>query len=212
MRLLLHRMMSSRQNGGRSCNYIVMYFTNVDEDGLVILPTHRVVHSLSQFEPKSILEKLERHFIVHGYKDKESLLTALGSSPVVAFGLTLQGESTFYLLTLKPTSPTKDPLAGEVPHEVKDLDVTVLHSIVVGDILAISTEAQAEKRYLEYTHDSSEATEAVRSGNAQLALLMKPTKIEQVRNVAKAGHLMPHKSTFFYPKLLSGLVLNLMTE
>jgi len=206
------RSQNSLRRGEWPYDYIMMYFTNVVEDGLVILPTHRLVHSLSDFEPKVLLTKLEEHFILRQYKEKESLLAALGSSPVVAFGLAVQGESTFYLLTLKPTVPVKDLVAEEVPQEVKDLDVTVLHSVVLRNILAISTEAQTEKRHLEYTHDATEAIQAVHSGKAQLAFLMNPTKIEQVRTVANAGHTMPHKSTFFYPKLLSGLVLNLMTE
>ena len=201
-----------RQTGEELYNFIMMYFTNVDEDGLIILPTHRLVHSLSRFEPKTFLAKLEDHFILHEYKDKESLLTALTASPVVSFGLTLGGGSTFYLLTLKPTAPTKDLVAEELPLEVKDLDVTVLHSVVLEGILGISPEDQENKLYIEYTHDFSEAIDAVGAGKAQLAFLMNPTKIEQVRNVARAGHTMPHKSTFFYPKLLSGLVLNLMTE
>jgi uncharacterized protein (DUF1015 family) len=200
------------QTGEELYNFIMMYFTNVDEEGLIILPTHRVVHSLPQFEPKAILTKLEEHFILHEYKDKESLLSALAASPVVSFGLTLQGASVYYLLTLKPTAPAKELVAEQLPPEVKDLDVTVLHSLVIGDILAISPEDQDNKRHLEYTHDFSEAIAAVGTGKAQLAFLMNPTRIEQVRNVARAGHTMPHKSTFFYPKLLSGLVVNLMTQ
>jgi uncharacterized protein (DUF1015 family) len=205
------RSQNPHQTGDEPYNYMMMYFTNVDEDGLIILPTHRLVHSLSNFEPKAVLAKLEQRFILHEYKDKESLLAALGSSPVVAFGLTLQGENMFYLLTSKPTGSAKERAGEEVAQEVRDLDVSVLHSIVVEDILSVSKKAQEEKRHLEYTHDSTEAIEAVRSGKVQIALLMNPTKIDQVRSVARAGHTMPHKSTFFYPKLPSGLVFNLMT-
>jgi uncharacterized protein (DUF1015 family) len=206
------RSQNPNHHGRELYNYVMMFFTNVDDDGLVIFPTHRVVHSLESFDPKSFLQKLESVFVLREYKDRESLITALGVSPVRSFGLTMRGVQGLYLLSLKPTISVNDLVADDQPREVKDLDVTVLHAAVLRGILGISYEAQEQKRHLGYVREASEACEMVSNGQAQLAFLMNPTRIQEVRSVAKAGHTMPQKSTYFYPKLPSGLVLNIMSE
>jgi uncharacterized protein (DUF1015 family) len=205
------RSQNPNHHGRELYNYVMMFFTNDDDDGLVIFPTHRVVHSLDPFNPKSFLQKLENNFLLREYKDRESLITALGVSPVRSFGLTMRGVQGLYLLTLKPTVSVTDLVADDLPREVKDLDVTVLHVAVLRDILGISAEAQEQKRSLSYVREASEACGMVSNGQAHLAFLMNATRIEEVRSVAKAGHTMPQKSTYFYPKLLSGLVLNIMS-
>jgi uncharacterized protein (DUF1015 family) len=206
------RSQNPNYNGRELYNYVMMFFTNVDDHGLVIFPTHRVVHSLEPFNPKSFLQKLEKNFLLREYNDRESLITALSASPVRSFGLTMRGVQGLHLLTLKPTVSVNDLVADDLPREVKGLDVTVLHAAVLRDILGISYEAQEKKRNLDYVREASEACQMVNNGQAQLAVLMNATRIEQVRSVAKAGHTMPQKSTYFYPKLLSGLVLNIMSE
>ncbi len=206
------RSQNPNHNGRELYNYVMMFFTNVDDDGLVIFPTHRVVHSLESFDPKSFLQKLESVFVLREYRDRESLITALSASPVRSFGLTMRGVQGLFLLTLKPTISVNDLVADDLPREVKDLDVTVLHAAVLRGILGISNEAQELKRNLGYVREASEACEMVSNGQAQLAFLMNPTRIQEVRSVAQAGHTMPQKSTYFYPKLPSGLILNIMSE
>ena len=208
----LMRSQNPGHNGNELYNYVMMFFTNVDDDGLVIFPTHRVVHSLASFEPESLLQKLEDIFLLRECKDRESLMMALSASPVRSFGLAVREIQSLFLLSLKPTISVADIVADEMPREVKDLDVTVLHAAILRDVLGISAEAQELKRNLTYVREPSEACEMVSSGQAQLAFLMNPTRIDEVRRAAKAGHTMPQKSTYFYPKLLSGLVLNIMSE
>jgi len=134
------------------------------------------------------------------------------SSPVPAFGLAVHGRPMPYLLTLKPAFTPHEIIKENLPVEVKTLDVTILHSLILKNLLGISVEAQEQKTNLEYSKDARLAIEQVEKGGAQLAFLMNPTKIEQVREIAKAGHTMPQKSTYFFPKLLSGLVINKLAE
>ena len=125
-----------------------------------------------------------------------------------SFGLIIHGDPGFRLITVKPTTPIAELVRENVPRDVRELDVTLLHSLILQDMLRITLEAQEQKLNLTYVKSMDEAIESTNSGKAQLAFLMNATKIEEVRAVAKAGFTMPQKSTYFYPKLLSGLVIN----
>ena len=98
------------------------------------------------------------------------------------------------------------PVLQTIPPILASLDVTILHQIILKTILKISDEQQEQKMFLEYEKDIDRAIDSVRSGRVQSLILMRPPLIDQVREVAEAGHVMPQKSTYFYPKLLSGLV------
>ena len=203
---------AAHHTGRELYNYVMMFFTNVDDEGLVIYPTHRLIHSLPLFDRGKFLESVERFFIVREYKDEEAIMIALASSPVPSFGLLMGGDSTVYLLSLKPTTLPTEIVRDPLPPEVRELDVTILHSLILKDLLGISMEAQEQKRNLNYVRDAQEAYQSVLKGHAQLAFVMNATKIHQVRSVARAGFTMPQKSTYFYPKLVSGLVVNVMDD
>ena len=94
----------------------------------------------------------------------------------------------------------------DVPAPVKRLDVTLLHDFVLRQTLGISKAAQEKKLNLNYTIDRNEVGEAIQSGHGQIGFLLNSTKVEQVQEVADAGAVMPQKSTYFYPKLLSGML------
>ncbi|MBI3586390.1 MAG: DUF1015 domain-containing protein [Ignavibacteriales bacterium] len=208
----LMRSQNSKHTGKELYNYVMMFFTNIDDDSLVIYPTHRIVHSLNNFDSKQFLQDIQQHFLLREIKDEEVLMQALSSSPVRSFGLAVDGEQSHFLLTLKPTSVLQKIIKDPIPVEVKELDVSLLHSVILRDILHISPEAQEQKLNIDYVRLAKDAFQAVRSKKAQMAFLMNATKIEEIRSVAKAGYTMPQKSTYFYPKLLSGLVLNVLSE
>lgn len=92
------------------------------------------------------------------------------------------------------------------------LDVSVLHSVIIGHIMNISDEDQLHQKNLKYTRSLREAVSLVDSGQCQVALLLNPTSVDEVRQVALAGETMPQKSTYFYPKLLTGLVLRSLDQ
>jgi uncharacterized protein (DUF1015 family) len=199
-------------SGNEPYDYVMMFFTNLDDEGLVIYPTHRIVHSLENFAGKAFLDRISEFFVCRDFKEPHALLAALASSSTRSFGMLVKDDPHFYLITLKPTLSSGQVIKDTLPEEVKELDVTLLHSLILKDLLGISSEAQEQKLHIDYVKSEEEALSAVWRGKAQLAFLMNATKIGEVRRVARAGHTMPQKSTYFYPKLLSGLVINKLSE
>lgn len=206
----LNRADNPHHTGNELYNYVMMFFTNIDDEGLVIYPTHRLVHSLPSFDPQSFFKSAEEFFVIREYKTKDDLIWALRSSPVSAFGAATGERPHYHLLTLKPSQDIRTVIGDSMPDELLMLDATLLHVLLIGRALNISVDAQEQKRNLDYVRHHDEAIEAVHSGRAQIAFIMNPTKIAQVRAVARAGYTMPQKSTFFFPKLVSGIVLHRM--
>ncbi|MCU0453784.1 MAG: DUF1015 domain-containing protein [Bacteroidetes bacterium] len=198
--------------GNELFNYIMMFFCNLEDEGLVIYPTHRLVHSLPSFDRPALLKHLERLFLIREMNSLSMLQAALASASTRSFGMVCADGDKFWMASLKPTLTAAQVVPDEIPNEVKELDVTLLHTVVLRDLLGISAEAQEKKLNLDYVKGAEEAVEATRTGKAQLSFILNATKLEEVRSAARAGHVMPQKSTYFYPKLLSGLVLNLMAE
>ena len=204
------RSANDRHTGDESYNYVMMFFTNLEDEGLVIYPTHRVVHSVREFEGRRFLKKLEALFSADTFDSLTGLQHALREAGASAFGLALQEIEGFRLLRLKQNLAIEDLIPDDLPAEVKKLDVALLHHSVLRDMLGISMDDQEKKLNIRYVQGIEQAAGEVRSGRGQAAFLLNPTGIEQVRAVANGGYTMPQKSTFFYPKLLSGLVLNKM--
>lgn len=207
--------------GHEAFNYIMMYFSNMDDEGMTIWPTHRVVHSLNGFEPKTFLAKCSEYFNIEtilfdagseeaARKAFQTKVASAGASNI-AFGVYMKESSAYHLFKLK-TPDTMDKVFGStIPDVFKGLDVTVLHSLILSRVLGITQEAQEKQLNLVYVKNSDEAIAAGRLEKNQIVFILNPTRIEQVKSVALAGHVMPQKSTYFYPKLLSGLTINLLT-
>lgn len=198
--------------GNELYNYVMMFFTNIDDESLVIYPTHRLVHSLPRFDRSAFLAALGEYFILREFREYEDVAEGMKSSSAPAFGVVLQDDPFLYLATLKPAHTGQDLITDNIPREVKELDVSLLHSLILKQLLGISVEAQELKTNIDYTKDARQAVKRVREGKAQIAFLVNPTPIIQVRAVAKAGYTMPQKSTYFYPKLVSGLILHSLTD
>lgn len=207
--------------GDEPWNFVMMYFSNMDDEGMTIWPTHRVIHSLDGFDPEKLLSECSEYFDVEEFpftKDnhenvKREFLNgkkALGEKDKTAFGLQVRGKDVYYLLTLKDPAVMDDLLGESVPGVYKNLDVTVLHSLVLNRILGITQEDQEKQKNLVYVKNYPDAFTALEKDDNQLVFLLNPTRVEQVKAVAEAGHVMPQKSTYFYPKLLTGLVINLL--
>jgi len=182
----------------------MMTFVNMESDGLVILPTHRVVFGLVGFSPAKLLEAGGPYFEIEPLAEEEAdaALARLGKAGGAAFvAVTGQG---WYLLTAKPAAA--EALAG-ISARQRQLDVVVLHSLVLEKLAGISAEAIREERHLRYLRDAGEAVDQVTRGDANVCFLMRPVTLDQLREVAFAGEVMPQKSTDFYPKLLSGLAI-----
>jgi len=184
---------------------VMMTFVNMDSDGLVILPTHRVVHSLASFDPAIFARAAEEFFAIETLPAAEAsayidTLTAQGGTAFVA--VTRTGA----LLLRAKAEPVAAALA-ELPERQRQLDLSCLHSIVLDRLLGLDAEKVREQTNLRYLRDANEAVDQVRRGEADVAFLTNPVSMEQLKEVAFAGDVMPQKSTDFYPKLLSGLTI-----
>lgn len=187
--------------------YLMMTLVPMESRGLVILPTHRIVHGLPAFDREQMLENAGRFFEIDRIdlrmesRSATTLLGQAGENGTAFVAVTRQGP---YLLRAKKDA-VEDALRA-VPSLQRDLDVVQLHRLMLERILGISEDAILNQQHVKYERDAFEAISWVRQG-ANVAFLMNPAKIEQVRDIAFAGEVLPQKSTDFYPKLLSGLAI-----
>lgn len=188
---------------------ILMFSAAVEDPGMVVFPTHRLVHGLPGLDEAKVLGALDRYFTRKAAPEGvEALTRALAEAGQRTNAFAMVTPSGRWLLEAK-----KDAPFGEVPplpkHDaLRRLDVAILHAVILEHILGISKEAQASQTHLRYSKDAQEAASApTREAEVQIAFLMNPTKVSEVIAVAEAGEVMPQKSTFFYPKIPSGLVL-----
>ena len=187
--------------------FVMMTLVPMESPGLVILPTHRIVHGLPAFDRERMLEDAGRLFDIKRIdvrsetRSATTLLGEAGAHCTAFVAVTRQGP---YLMRAKRT-PINEALE-DVSARQRELDVVQLHRIMLQQILGISEEAIRNQEHVKYEREASEAISWVRQG-ANVAFLMNPAKIEQVRDIAFAGEVLPQKSTDFYPKLLSGLTI-----
>ncbi len=191
--------------------YTPMYLSNMDDKGLVVLPIHRAVRGLSGFAMSDFLERLKEYFVVEcmsgfGFEELNRRLHGyLMDYHAYLFGFA--GQKDLYIVRRKRREEGDVELFAGLDPALAGLDVTVLHRLVFERILGMSAESQARQEYLDYYKDDRSACEAWEAGAAQVLVFMNPTGVQDVQKVASQGLKMPQKSTFFYPKLPTGLVM-----
>ena len=190
-------------------DYVMMMLVDMEHDGLVVLPTHRLVRDLESFDKEKILNDCKEYFDVSEESDvsnAESKLKELYNEGKKAFAF-YSGDKGYNLLVLKDEKVIEKLLPNK-SKATQGLDVTVLHTLVLEKIFGIDAENMAKQINLTYTRLFDEAIESVDTGKAQCAFILNPTRVTEIRDVAAAGEKMPQKSTYFYPKLITGLVMN----
>ncbi len=184
----------------------MMTFVNMDAEGLTILPTHRVVHGLKNFDATAFLERAKKYFDVQpAVSDTDAILRQLAEAGKLGTNFVAVTRAGNHLLTAK--KPEMATRLAEFPERQRQLDIVQLHSVVLEDLLGISQQAVLDQSHLRYVREATEAMHLVGSGEADIAFLMNPVTLGQLREVAFARDVMPQKSTDFYPKLLSGLAI-----
>ncbi|MEO6828340.1 MAG: DUF1015 domain-containing protein [Acidobacteriaceae bacterium] len=186
----------------------MMTFVNMDAPGLTILPTHRVVHGLDHFNESEFLKRAAQYFDIQAVpatSDSATITKQLAEAGRKGVSFVAVTRTASHLLTAKKAA-IETRLADQ-PERQRRLDVVQLHSVVLEDVLGISQQAVLDQSHLRYVREAAEAMQQVRSGDADVAFLMNPVTLDQLREVAFAGDVMPQKSTDFYPKLLSGLTV-----
>ena len=170
-------------------DYVLMFLANMADEGLTILPTHRLVKKI----PSDVLDLLSTDFRIEEMSDDFSISRAIAGQRDV-YGLYTGGE-TWYRLSYRG-----EGIHG-VPAALRDLDVTILHDLIFKQLLDIES--------VSYEMDVRKCLQSVRESAFAAAFFLNPTRVEDVEKVALASLRMPPKSTYFYPKLMTGMVLNI---
>jgi uncharacterized protein (DUF1015 family) len=190
---------------------MMMTFVNMDAPGITILPTHRVAFGLIGFNGREFAAKAERYFTIEEihatpsghYPGADALLKQLNDTPGIAFiAATRDGD---FLLTPNPEAIA--PLLTNLSPRQQQLDVTQLHKVVLEKILGLNEETIRAGQNIRYLREASDALQQLGSGNADVAFLIKPVTLAQMKDISLNLEVMPQKSTDFYPKLLSGLAM-----
>lgn len=193
-------------------SYTLMTLTDMADPGLTVFPTHRLVRGVEGFEESALLAACQEDFILEPQQnraDSEKALENLYQEGKHAFAL-YSGRG-WTVLTLKDPAVMEALLPGTSP-AYRTLDVSILHSLVLERLLGIDKENMASQKNLTYTRSAEEAQRSVDQGESQCCFLLNPTRVEEIGQVAQNGEKMPQKSTYFYPKLITGLVVNSLED
>ena len=193
--------------GEEGYNFHLMYLTNTEADDLRILPTHRLISGLPDFDEEVILKKLEADFIIKPIEDADTLNEIIVGKPW-AFGLMFRENN--YKVRLKPE--VIDTMRWHFPEVVKRLDLTVMHYFIIEKVLGIPGKDQRQSAYISFDRSFSDCLQKVIKAEAQLAIITNEVSIEDVKKVCASGATMPQKSTYFYPKVICGFLFSSIQE
>jgi len=211
-----------RESGNPAAKYQMLAFTNILQKGLVVLATHRLVGGIDNFEPQAFQAKLEDAFEFRSFEFAASAeakeqamremlaeMRTLHEQDATAFGIYM-GQGAFHVAVLKDKQ-SMDAVGGTMSEAWKSLDVSILQKLVLEHQLGLDEEKTGNPDYVEYVKDRptaiGELIDSVDSGRKQIAFFTNPVKMPQLVQVTDAGERMPQKSTYFYPKMYTGLTI-----
>ncbi|MGR3319410.1 MAG: DUF1015 domain-containing protein [Candidatus Anammoxibacter sp.] len=194
-----------------STDYVMMMCVSMNNSGLQILPTHRVVKNVNGFSDTQVLDKLREIFEVQPVDigDSTNLIKEKlrENADRHSFIIYLKSDKRFYLIKL--IDEKLQSMDSELAYSKwKNFDVGILHGIVFDKLLGLDNNPGTNEKKIEYVKEESDAVSMVNDGEYQIAVFLNPTKIEDIQMVAKERQIMPPKSTYFYPKLVTGMVIN----
>jgi uncharacterized protein (DUF1015 family) len=186
-------------------SFVLMSLVSLEDPGLAVFPTHRLLYDLdpSRYEPLGAGIRELFDFEEVGL----DALDPAGEEGVGVFGYADSHHKKGYRLRLRDRAPLAEALPGQ-PDAYRDLDAVILETLVLRGILGMSTDDIAAKKGLAYDSDPASAVASIESGERDCLFMLRPTPVEAVREVAASGETMPPKSTYFFPKLLTGIVFN----
>jgi len=194
----------ARPTEEESFNYIMAYFTSAQSRSLTIFAIHRLVTLPAPFDWGKFKTGLLEYFDIEEIKDKTKFLFLLEKAGGIEHVLGMYKDKKYYLLRLKNVKILEKMIADK-PVEYRQLDVSVLNHIVLHKVLGMSAD---DKTNIEFIQDADELIRRVNEDQGKAAFFLNPVKMSQIMSVALKGEKMPSKSTYFYPKVLSGLVIN----
>jgi uncharacterized protein (DUF1015 family) len=200
----------SHENGN---NYVMGLLVDMNDPGLMVFPTHRLVRQIPHKDNAEILRVLRTHFQVEelafqtadGAQELQHALGKLANLDGNSFALMLHSLNKIFLLSLKNDYKPSEIIKGNLSADWKELDVSLLHEFLFKQILGIPQYID-ESENIFYVKSAQDALSLVQGGLYHAVFLLNPTTCEQVLKITQGGEIMPHKSTYFYPKPLSGLI------
>jgi len=199
--------MREARSRNKNTDYVMMYFTSLSEKSgsLTVLSTHRVLKNLGKDKKNKIFTDLKKYFYMEKVSSLEKMISVIELCPKGkhAFGM-YSGKNEFYILSLKNEVSVKKLTDSKKPHLLKKLDVTILHDFIINELLDVKN----TENKIKYIRDEKICASLIDKGDYEMAFFLRPTAVSDMKAVAETGEMMPQKSTYFYPKLLSGLVIN----
>jgi uncharacterized protein (DUF1015 family) len=205
---------------GHPANFVMMYLCSMADPGLVIRPAHRLLRDVSSSAIDRLLVRAKPHFEIETISFRgserdgaiERFVGKLNGGGVEqAIGMSVKDRRAFYFLTLKNSPDLNDLFGADCPGPLRQLDVTLLTRLILSEFLEFDQARLDNEKLIEFTTDAREAIDRVDRGDFDVCFILNPTSVEQVRNVADQGLVMPRKATYFYPKVITGLVINPLT-
>src|SRR5882724_9433419 len=200
-------------NGREDFNYILTYFANVHDESVVILPTHRLVRGYAHKPFLELEETLQNYFYVEQHpktpEGKASFLKALKSAAKKhhVIGASFKRDPRYLILRLK-NKRIMQRLAKDLSAPLRELDVSTLHLLILEHILGMTPDEQVKSDNIRYSQDEEAVLQALEKEDYQAAFILNATKAEEIQTIVASGEKLPQKSTYFYPKLPSGLIVN----
>jgi uncharacterized protein (DUF1015 family) len=199
--------------GREAFNYIMAYFANMNDENVVILPTHRLVRGYAAQPFLQLEQTLQKFFYLEQYpktpEGKGWFLKALksGAQKQRLIGASFKRDPRYLILRLK-NKRIMQRLVKDLSAPLRELDVTTLHLLILEHIVNLSPEQQINAENIRYSQDEEAVLQAVEKEDFQAAFILNPPKKEDILTITDIGEKMPQKSTYFYPKLISGLIIN----
>jgi uncharacterized protein (DUF1015 family) len=199
----------AQETGDPAAGWVLMCLVALQDPGLTVFPTHRLLTALDEAQRVELARVLDADFAEREVEPGELEPPAGGDGAPVAMGYLDASERRPLRLSVRDPAVVAAALPGK-PRAYRELDTAVLEALVLRGALGMTEDAIAHLRGLDYARDADQARARVELGDAEAAFFMAPTPVEQVRAVAAAGESMPPKSTYFFPKVLTGLLLNVL--
>jgi uncharacterized protein (DUF1015 family) len=186
-------------------DYVLMALVEANDPGLVVLPTHRVIRGISNLDANAILRRLADTFVVEGFVADDPAARAPASGSRTSFAVLGLTPGAMHRMTVRPDVELARALP-DVPPVLRELDTLILQRLILEPILGISTDEAEFGASVQFTRDPDEALHAYTTGEAQLVFFLSSTPLDRIREAMRAGARMPQKTTYFYPKPVTGLV------
>lgn len=199
--------LSPSHTGNEGYNFHMMYLTNTEAGDFAILPTHRLINGIENFDEQAFIKRLDELFTVKPVEDAHTLNEVIQGSPWT-FGVLFKDSA--YKIKLRPEAFIR--MTWPFPDEIKALDLTVLHYFVIERALGIPGKDQRRSEKISFDRNFPDCLAKVIRGEVQMALITQEVSIEDIVRVCQSGYTMPQKSTYFYPKVVCGFVFGSISQ